>query len=294
MPKIRAAIFSLRRFFLAQLALTFLLSAILANAGQAQDTMPTSGAAAPSADGSAAQPRDWDVKLGAGARVSPRYEGSAKYSVSPLPYFDLTWRDTVSLSLRGLNFNLLHDQDYKFGLGLTYNLGRDAHGSNFFGTSLSNADNKLSGLGTIDPAVGVRAFGSYKFSPVVVRASVTKFTGYQNDGTLVDFGLSLPYPVMDKVTLSPSIGTTWADDQYMRTFYGVSGNQSATSGLPVFHATNSFKDITAGINAAYQFDPHWSFAVQADIKRLLGEADKSPITDSNTSASFSSMVGYHF
>ena len=292
MPDSRVSFLGLGRFPVARLAAMLWLSVVLAGPCWAGDLSPAGPEA--QADGQAAQPKEWDVKLGAGARTSPKYEGSAAYTVSPLPYFNVTWRDTVSLGMKGLDFNLLHDQDYKFGLGLTYNLGRDGRGSNFFGTSLSGTDEKLRSLGTIDPAVGVRAFGSYTLSPVVVRASVTKFTGYQNNGTLVDMGLSLPYPVMDKLTLTPGLGTTWADDSYMRTFYGVTGDQSGRSGLPVFHASNGFKDVTAGLMATYQFDPHWSLSVDADIKRLLGDADRSPITDASTSASFSSMVGYHF
>ncbi len=119
---------------------------------------------------------------------------------------------------------------------LPNNPGRDEKGSSFFGTDLNGTDEKLHGLGDIDPALGVRAFGSYMLGPVALRASVVKCTGDQNDGILLNLGLGLPCHPLNKLTLTPHVGATWADESYMQTFFGVSPLQSSRTGLPTFNA----------------------------------------------------------
>lgn len=272
------------------------VSAVLASTCKADDASPATPEAPFNAQevGQTAKPKQWDVKLGAGLMVAPKYEGSNHYTVFPMPYFAISWRDRVSLGPEGLNINLLREPNHRFGVGLTYNPGRDERGSSFFGTSLSGPDERLRGLGDIDPALGIRAFGSYKISPVLFRASFTKYTGDQNDGMLVNLGISLPYHVLKKLILNPGISTTWADHNYMQTFFGVTPQQSASSGLSAFNARSGFKDVTAALIAVYQFDRHWFLSVNAGIKQLLGDAKKSPITESGTSATFGTTVGYHF
>ncbi len=241
-----------------------------------------------------ARQKEWDVKVGLGMRVGPRYEGGGEYTLSPVPYFNIAWRDIVNLGLGGLNLNLLRGRDYKFGAGITYNPGRDEKGSSFFGTSLSGTDERLRGLGDIDPALGFRAFGAYMLGPLALNASITKYIGDQNDGVLVNFGVSLPWHPMNKLTLTPNIVATWADDKYMQTFFGVTQFQSSRSGLAAFNAESGIKDVTLGLNATYLVDRHWFVSSDAGVKQLEGDADRSPITESGTSATFGTVVGYHF
>lgn len=238
--------------------------------------------------------KEWDVKLGAGLRIGPRYEGSANYSVSPVPYFNVVWRDTVSLGIGGLNVNFLRDQNYVLGAGLTYHPGRDEKGNSFFGTDLFGSDDRLKGLGDIDAAVGLRLFGSYMLGPLSFRGSLTKYTGSQNDGVLIDMGMAVPFHLADNLILSPGLRTSWASDSYMETFFGVTPLQSSRSAFPVFNAESGIKDVAAGVNATYLLDRHWFIAADASIKQLMDDADKSPITEAGVSTTVGTVVGYHF
>ncbi|MFZ2445887.1 MAG: MipA/OmpV family protein [Syntrophobacteraceae bacterium] len=237
---------------------------------------------------------EWDIKLGAGMMVGPRYEGSDKYVVYPLPSVSVTWRDIISLGTDGLNVNVWRGSNYRLGAGLTYNPGRREDGADFFGTDLYGADDSLRGLGDIDAALGIRAFGSYMLGPVSFRASITKFTGEQNDGLLLNLGLSLPLHPTNRLTLAPGVGITWADDNYMETFFGVSPQQSARSGYPVFNAGAGVKDVTVGLNATYSLNRHWFVMTNAGAKLLLDDAERSPITHESASLVFSTVIGYHF
>ena len=127
-----------------------------------------------------------------------------------------------------------------------------------------------------------------------ISGSVTKFTGNDNDGVLVDFGASMPYKATDKLKITPHIGTTWADKSYMQTFFGVTATQAANSRFSQFNASSGFKDVGAGVNADYRIDKHWFIGASADIKELTGDAAKSPITFSSTEGTFRTILGYHF
>ena len=234
--------------------------------------------------------KGWDVTVGGGLAIRPTYEGSDRYTVSPVPVINATYDDMISLSPRGISA-YLHQDDFRIGGGLVYSGGRkDSKGNGIF----SEGDDRLNGLGNIKSALGVKAFASYDFRPVNISGSVTKFTGSDNDGVLVDIGASLPYKMTDQFTITPHIGATWADQSYMQTFFGVTPTQAANSSFSQFNAGAGFKDVGAGINADYRFDQHWFIGAGADVKELTGDASKSPITFASAEATFRTVVGYHF
>jgi outer membrane scaffolding protein for murein synthesis (MipA/OmpV family) len=234
--------------------------------------------------------KDWDVALGVGAAVRPTFEGSNRTRVSPLPYIDVTYDDMISLGANGLNA-YWHQDRIRLGGGVTFDVGRkDSKGNGIF----DEGDDRLKGLGNIDTAVGFKGFASYDLGFFDIDASVTKFAGTQNDGLLVDFGASLPLKVTDKLMVTTHIGATWADDGYMKTFFGVTPVQAEHSHFSRFSAGAGFKDVGGGINVRYEFDENWFAGAVADIKELTGDASKSPISYSDTNETFLAFVGYHF
>lgn len=245
--------------------------------------------------GSAAKPdpaakSDWDVSLGAGAALAPTFEGSDRYHVMPVPLVSITYKDMISLNATGLSA-YWRTGDLRIGAGLTYNPGRTDSKDDGL---LSNGDDRLRGMGDIDAALGLKAFASYRLWMLDLSAAVTKYTGDDNDGVVVDLGLALPYKLTDKLTLTPHVGATWANQDYMQTFFGVTTTQAANSGFARYDADAGFKDIRAGIDANYRFDEHWFLSVRTDVKRLVGDAVDSPISFSYTGVTAATMIGYRF
>jgi outer membrane scaffolding protein for murein synthesis (MipA/OmpV family) len=220
----------------------------------------------------------------------PTFEGSDRYQVMPMPLVSITYKDMISLNANGLSA-YWRTGDLRIGAGLTYNPGRsDSKDNGLFG----NGDDRLRGMGDIDAALGLKAFASYHLWMVDLSAAVTKYTGNDNDGVVVDLGLALPYKLTDKLTLTPHAGATWANQDYMQTIFGVTTTQAARSGFARYDADAGFKDIRAGVDANYRFDEHWFLSVRADVKRLVGDAAKSPISFSDTGVTVATMVGYKF
>ncbi|HZP60962.1 MAG TPA: MipA/OmpV family protein [Opitutaceae bacterium] len=230
----------------------------------------------------------WTTTLGGGLTVRPTFEGSDRYTVSPAPLVVIVWNDMLALDDKGLN-GYWHRENLRIGGGLTYDSGRREKEELF-----SQGDGRLRGLGNIDGALGLRAFASYDFGPVLVEGAAIKFTGTDNKGVLTDLVASIPYRPSRKLSIRPLLGATWADDRYMRTFFGVTAMQSASSGFAPFHAGAGFKSFTAGVKFAYLFNPHWMLLGGAHIEQLTGDGGKSPIVFSKTGALFTVMLGYNF
>ena len=233
---------------------------------------------------------DWDITLGAGAGLSPTFAGSDRYRVRPLPLVAITWRDTISVGEGGLSAYWHHGR-FRIGGGLTFDGGREDHNT---GGIFDSGDDRLMGLGKINASLGLRAFASYKLGPANFDVSATKFTGGQNHGVLVNFGLGAPLPLGRRLVLIPHLRATWANGNYTQTYFGVTPVQAAASMFPQFNAGAGLKDVRGGANLIWRFNRHWFIGMDASAGRLLGDAAKSPISFSDTDVTVFATIGYHF
>ncbi len=244
----------------------------------------------PSAWNIDAKPVPWDINLAVGAAMQPTFHGSDRYRATPIPLVIIRWRDTVSLGVEGLSL-YWHDNDLRIGGGVNYDGGRLDHETSGF---LSSGDNRLKGLGDIDASVGLRGFVSYKLGPVYWDISATKYLGPQNKGVVVNFGGAAPFALTQRLIFRPHVGATWADDNYMQTFFGVSPLQASRTAFPGFNAGSGLEDINGGLTMVYLFNTHWFGGIDATATRYLDDAARSPITMTRTNATTAMVIGYHF
>jgi outer membrane protein len=234
--------------------------------------------------------KEWDVTLGAGVSLRPTFEGSDRSTVHPLPVFSVKWRDTITLGEGGLSAQW-HHKRFRIGAGLTFDPGRKDHSS---GGIFESGDDRLKGLGTVNAALGIRGFASYRLGPVNFEVSATKYTGSQNDGVLASLGATMPLPLTKRLIIMPHVRASWASGDTMQTYFGVTAAQSAASIFPRFTAGSGLRDVRGGVNIIYQLSPHWFMAADTSVTRLLGDAAKSPISIDDTNVMVTGMVGYRF
>ncbi len=235
-------------------------------------------------------PSDWDIMLGAGVSLRPTFEGSDRSTVHPLPLLSIKWRDTIFLGEGGLSAHAPGALSAS-ARASPFDPGRKDHSS---GGIFESGDDRLKGLGTINAALGVRGFASYRLGPVDFDVSATKFTGSQNDGVLASFGASLPLPLTQKLIVMPHVRAGWASTDTMQTYFGVTAAQAAASAFPQFNARGGPRDVRGGVNVIYRFNRHWFAAADTSVTRLLGDAAKSPITIADTNTTVTGMLGYRF
>jgi outer membrane scaffolding protein for murein synthesis (MipA/OmpV family) len=227
---------------------------------------------------------DWSITLGAGAAVMPAYEGSNQMRASPAPDVDIRYKDLAYISLgEGIGYNVLRGTNYRAGVGLTYDIGRE-----------HNAATRLEGTKNIDPAPVVKGFVQYMFVPVVLSIDVKQaLTSYQ--GLTADFGLYMPVVGNKKVEIFVGPEITLADSRYMQAYFGVNPqNTDAQSHFRNYSASGGLKDARLGASGMYHFDDHWFADLTVGGERLLGSAAGSPIVQDKWGWSAAGTINYTF
>lgn len=228
-------------------------------------------------------PPVWQVQLGAGTGLQPRYEGAGRYYVQPDPLIEVRYRDTAFFSLgEGLGVNLLSRKGERAGVALTYDLGRRA-----------DDDPQLRGMGKVSPAPELKLFEEYVVYPVVLRADVRHaFGGYE--GWVGDLSAYLPVIGNEKFFVLAGPTLTLVSDEFAQHYFSVTPAQSAASGHPVYDAAGGIKDVSFGITASWMFSEHWSVDGLAAAERILGSPAHSPLVETPLQYTISAYLAYSF
>ncbi|MBU2533199.1 MAG: MipA/OmpV family protein, partial [Alphaproteobacteria bacterium] len=95
-------------------------------------------------------------------------------------------------------------------------------------------------------------------------------------------GATQTYRVSHPLELKARVGVTYADGDYMEDYFGITTAQSINSkaGLAAFDTDAGFKDVHVVLSATYDIDPNWTLIGGVGYKRLIGDAEDSPIVES--------------
>lgn len=234
------------------------------------------------------------VKIGIGAGVSPDYEGADEYRAIPFPSF--SWEsDLFTLRTRGPGLEADFVPSKAFGLGpiLRYDFGRDDVDDAVVAL-LPAVEGSLEAGGFAEMAFPV---GQLMDGPVLATARLEATQGLGDDGhggleAKGSVGLLIPG---DPLTVGANLNVTWADDDYMRAYFGVTAAGAAASGLPVFAPDAGIKDVGASLFASYDLNEAWAVTMIASYTRLVGDAADSPIvTQRGTENQFFGGLGLSY
>src|SRR5689334_10021012 len=128
----------------------------------------------------------WDFTVGGGAMGVPKFEGARHYQGEPSVILDARYKDIFFASDgEGVGVNVVHGQNYRAGVAVGYDLGRDQHD-----------DARLKGLGNVGAAPEGKLFAEYFLLPFMLTATVHQAVGGHN-GLLADLGAYIPLPFFD-------------------------------------------------------------------------------------------------
>jgi outer membrane protein len=225
--------------------------------------------------------RQWALSLGVVGGVAPDYEGSDDYEFGFGPNIAFSWRDRIFYKGKSLGANLLKTKNLKAGPILSWTSGRD-----------EDDNNRLTGLGDVDSSIEAGGFIAYRMKPMRFRMEVRQDVNSGHEGALVELsgGTGLPF---DKPLAFLSLGATWASDDYMENFFGIDAQQSAASGLQEYSAESGFKDVNLNLTAGYSITNHWRLGGKLEYKRLVGDAEDSPIVDDENQFLAGITLSYH-
>ncbi|WP_102957669.1 MipA/OmpV family protein [Mangrovicella endophytica] len=225
---------------------------------------------------------EWEVIVGAGAKIDPKYEGSDEFEVTPVPYISATFGDWLSIDPRGVTAEVYETGPFSFSAQLGYETGR----------SEDDAD-ELDGLGDVDFGVTVGGKAAAKFGPAEVFGSVEKTVG-GSDGLLAVAGVELTHAVTPSLLLGAKASATFADDKHMQAYFGIDEGQSERSGYQRFEAEAGIKRVDFAATATVGVTENWFARGEAGVGLLLGDAADSPVVKEEVQPFGMAVVGYRF
>ncbi|WP_316862065.1 MipA/OmpV family protein [uncultured Cohaesibacter sp.] len=245
--------------------------------------LPSEGAiySEPQSSGTENQPNNWNLVLGGGALLSPEFEGSDKFKGTPFPVVFASYKDWIFFDPSGLTASVYQTNGFSLAVRAGYDLGRKEDDSDY-----------LKGMGDIDAGGVIGAKLGYRVGDFGVYSSVDKIVG-GSDGLQAKIGAEVSHS-FDRFRIGAGVSATWADDQYMEEYFGVSSAQSLRSGLPTYEAKAGFKRVDFTASATYQITDHWLVRGEAGVGQLLGDAADSPIVQDKFQPSGMLSIGYKF
>lgn len=223
---------------------------------------------------------EWEVIVGAGAMYAPKYEGSDEFKVMPVPFIAGSI-GPINLEPLGVSVDVFEAQGFKASLKASYEFGRDEDDSKY-----------LKGLGDIDGSALLGGKVAYEWGPIEVYGSVDKWVG-GSDGLTGTVGANVNHQI-DRFLLGAGASATFADDNHMKDYFGVTAAQSARSGLREHRAEAGLKRVDLEASVTYLVSESWIIRGQAGVGFLTGDAKDSPIVRDDIQPSVMLSVGYKF
>jgi len=214
--------------------------------------------------------QDTQVDLGLGVGAAPDYEGSEDYQVVPIPYVNVKWSNHMSINWLGnkAKVNLIPSPFWRGGVIGEYIAKRD------------DVDNSaVDRLETVDASVMLGGFFGFQYNYWSASIEAMADAADGNSGAIIRLNGGYHIPIDETWSLSLGAFTTWADDDYMESYFEIDAANAARSGLDTYDADEGFKDIGLNVSATFKPWEHWGFMGLLSYKRLIGDAEDSPVVD---------------
>jgi outer membrane protein len=207
---------------------------------------------------------DWQLTMGAGAIYMPEYEGSDKFKINALPLFSAQYGERVHIDITGVTVDVFKYDGFRVGVKGGYETGRKEDDSDH-----------LRGLGDIDAGGVLGGVISYGKGPFEVYANLNKTIG-GSEGLTGAVGAKASYRY-ERFIFSADMSGTWADDNHMQSYFGITSAQALQSGLSEYDAKAGFKRIDVKASITYMMTENWLVTGAAGAGFLMGDAKDSPI-----------------
>jgi len=229
--------------------------------------------------------------LGAGVRTRPAYDGSAAHETELIPsvrYFGGPWfaRTTQGILEGGARVELtpaLH-----LGVQLAYEAGRNASEAPF-----------LSSHGVPDihytASAGAHAEWDHDLGPMPITVLARARQLLDTDrGAQADLRFTAGILGWRAFSVAAFFQGTWASAKSNQSYYGVSNDVAASSGLPAYSPGGGLLFTTGGLLYGIDLSKSWLIVGNLEARRLQGAAARSPLVEQPTSRYVSASLAYRF
>jgi outer membrane protein len=219
-----------------------------------------------------------DKLVGAVAVIVPDYEGSDDYTFAAAPLIQYKFSPSnryVQLIGNKLYVNVINHENWEFGPMGIYRLGRE-----------DVDDNVVDKMSDVDDSAELGLFFGYatKFNNnprhrLNIHLDVTQDVSGGHEGLIAQFAGVYWQPVAKPFDIGFRANLTFASGDYMSSFFDVTANDAAASGLQRFDADASLKDFGLAIMGLFHFNKQWHVGGGVQWKQLRGDATNSPVVN---------------
>jgi outer membrane scaffolding protein for murein synthesis (MipA/OmpV family) len=209
--------------------------------------------------------------IGGGIGIKPDYEGSSDYELVPVPTGAAKFDNGMFVKLLGLNLraNLIPSNFWR--LGPMYNY-REERGD--------VENNRVDRMKDVSDANEFGIWGGIDWQGWFLLFDYLADMGNAHEGWYATLKGGYNWAISEKFVFTMGASTTYADDDYMQTYFGVDRQDAARSGLDRYNADDGMKDIALDFGANWRFAQNWDLRGLLQVKQLVGDADDdSPVVD---------------
>ncbi len=214
------------------------------------------------------------MDVGIGALAEPKYPGADTYIVVPYPLFAVGRFFIPGIGQR---------ESSTSGFYLFPSFG-------FQGERDPNDDKSLKGTKkvpwTLELGLGAGVRGQWLRGFGSIRQGING-----TDGQVGDLGLDVVLPVTPNFEVAFGPRASFASQNYMDTYFGVTANEASKGSLSKFKPDGGFMSAGLAANATYKLTERTRLRFTGTWNRFVGDADKSPIVKAGSHDQWTLGVG---
>ena len=232
-------------------------------------------------------------RIGLGVATVPTYEGSPNRRTLAGPELTLSYRSrdwgTVEFGQRGLIWNAVEAGRFRFALVAQFDPGRKDRDTSTLNPT--PGDKRLAGMGNVQASTEAGVGVGYGPVMVVARQSLSE---RGPKGAQVDMTVEIPWSLSDRLGLRFALGATWANRDYLQTYFGVTAAQAQATPFSVYTPKSGCRKVDASVGAEYAIASNWKLQANVGFSRLGDDAAASPLVGRRNGASAALAMAYEF
>lgn len=208
--------------------------------------------------------------------VLPDYEGSDDYTFAIAPVGKFRYDKNRYFMLVGNQayWNFSNHDNWELGIKGVFRLGRDDDIEDLVVKLMSEIDTSLELGGFIGWSKKFDNNPRHRFSATL---GITQDVTEGHDGYVIEANTVYWTPVSRPMDIGFRAGFSYASDDYMSTYFGVSPADAAASGLTSFNAGSGMKDFSFSLMGVFHFSQKWHLGTGISYKLMLEDASDSPV-----------------
>jgi MipA family protein len=213
------------------------------------------------------------ITLGSYGVYAPKFEGSKRHDIGPWPI--ISWRNAndkewLELPLDGIDLALIETDNFRAGPVGFWRWQRDTNSLRPRGFSrIKNTQ--------IDLSIEAGAFAEYWPVEWLRTRIEAREAFFGASGLVANISSDAVWKPTSAWTFAAGPRMSVADKEFMTSYYGVDGAQSASSGLPSYRVNSGIRSYGAGAFAKYKISPAWTTQGFFNYEHLTGGAGDSPV-----------------